>query len=110
MDVSLQNKIDQAAKEILVAFENRLRNLKLTEEDRPLVERASTTMAEVGIYSPFVDAETVKALKVKRDGAIAVLANISVAKSINAATLFQQTAYTVISSMLRIGIEILIAA
>jgi hypothetical protein len=102
--------INELGKQIATEFVARLKGLRLTEAEQALVDRAAVRVSASAVLSPGAPKEVQDRLAMDRDNAIAVMANVLVAKSIQAEQLFRQTAFDVLTKAIQIAIGVALAA
>ena len=104
LTVKPAENVANIGKEISSEFLTRLQGLKLDATEQALVDRASHRLAAAAILSPGATPDVHERLKLDRDSAIAVMANLLAAKVVRAEQIIRQTAYDVIDKFIKIGI------
>jgi hypothetical protein len=102
-------KIKAVAREIAQEFEMGLGNLKLSAAEGALVDRASERIAKCGILAIGATPAALRTLAIERDLSLATLANVGVAKAIDAENLMREVALRVILRFVKAGLAIAVA-
>jgi hypothetical protein len=103
-ELDIKEQIEQLGSEIVDGFKAKLGDLKLTAEESALVQRVSQRLASVAVYWPGASDEAKQTLAMQRDAALATLANLSVAKAIEAERLMREAVYESVAKALKMGL------
>lgn len=104
------DNIAALGKQIASEFVVKLKDLKLSQAEQSLIDRAGQRLAAAAVLSPGAPREVQDRLAIDRDNAVAVMANVLAAKAIQAEQLIRQTAFEVLARSVQLALGLVVAA